>query len=244
MITPSEPEGTGFVLEYAGERIPFQIEFRRRKDLAISVLPNLRLEVVAPEGADQAAVLQRVKKRASWIFRQMRYFEQFQPARPQPSFQGGATHLYLGRQYRLKITEGSNESIRLIGKFFQVVTRPSSSPERVRHQLEDWYREHAKCLFAQRLQWFVESLTFLELDKTPKLVIRRMEKRWGSCTRAGNVLLNLDLVKAPSHCIDYVIVHELCHLKAHNHGPTFFHLLTRCMPDWKTRKERLDSLVM
>lgn len=243
MIENGEPGG-GFVLHYAGQRIPFRVEFRTRKDLAISVLPDLRVEVIAPEGSTLDAILPRVQKRAGWIRRQLRFFERYQPPKPKPSFVSGETHLYLGRQYRLKVSEGPAESVKLVGKFFRVVARQPSDTGRVNELLEGWYREHATTLFTERLQSAVESLPSLKLPHAPRLLVRRMEKRWGSCTRAGNILLNLDLIRSPTHCIDYVIIHELCHLKVHNHGPVFFRLLTRYMPDWKSRKERLDSIVL
>src|SRR5438309_6771177 len=108
MIEDGEPDG-GYLLSYAGQRIPFRIEYRPRKHLAISVLPDLRVEVVAPVGSPLGAILPRVQKRAGWIFRQLRFFEQYQPTQPEPSFVSGETHLYLGRQYRLKVTQGTAE---------------------------------------------------------------------------------------------------------------------------------------
>jgi predicted metal-dependent hydrolase len=71
-----------------------------------------------------------------------------------------------------------------------------------------------------------------------------MVRRWGSCTRSGRILLNLMLVTAPVTCIDYVIMHELCHLKEPNHGAGFFRLLSRFMPDWAIRKQKLDSFII
>ncbi len=234
----------GYVLHHAGQRLPFRVEFSDRKDLAISVLPDLRLEVVAPAGSALDAVLPRVQKRAGWIVKQLRFFEQYQPPKPKPSFVAGETHHYLGRQYRLKVAEGTAESVKLVGKFFRVVARRPSDTGRVKDLLGRWYREHATALFTDRLRAAVASLPHLALERPPRLLVRCMEKRWGSCTRAGTVLLNLDLIRAPVHCVDYVIVHELCHLKVHSHGPAFFRLLSRCMPDWKSRKDRLDSIIL
>jgi predicted metal-dependent hydrolase len=174
----------------------------------------------------------------------LRFFEQYQPTQPAPSFVSGETHLYLGRQYRLKVTQAASESIKLVGRYFRVEVRGPNEAGRVQALLDGWYREHAKRLFALRMVACLELTALLRLETPPKLIVRRMAKRWGSCTAAGNVVLNLDLVKAPIHCIDYVIVHELCHLKAPNHGKEFSRLLSRCLPDWEARKARLEAVTL
>jgi predicted metal-dependent hydrolase len=76
------------------------------------------------------------------------------------------------------------------------------------------------------------------------MIVRKMHKRWGSCARSGNVLLNSELVKTPLSCIEYVVMHELCHLMEQNHSPAFFRLLSRHLPDWRRRKERLERYVV
>lgn len=242
MIENGQPDG-GYLLHYGGDRIPFRIEFRPRKHLAISVLPEMQVEVVAPTGTPLDAIFARVEKRAKWIAKQLRFFEQYQPTQPKPSFVSGETHLYLGRQYRLKVTKGASDSVRLIGKYFQIATSDRTATH-IRGLLEGWYRDHARNVFTNRMQSCVQSIASLGLKEPPKLIIRRMEKRWGSCTAAGTILLNTELVKTPIHCIDYVIVHELCHLKQPNHGKAFYRLLTRCMPDWEARKMRLEAVTL
>jgi predicted metal-dependent hydrolase len=233
--------GGGYLLRYGGLAIPFQVEHRDRKDLAISVYPELRLEVVAPRSASDEHVLARVQKRAGWIVRQWRLFEQYRPAQPERRYLSGETHRYLGRQYRLKVRKGTPPRVKLIGRFLQVWSTDGTGGGGVRDLLEAWYRRHAERVFAQRLLHCLEAVRSLRLGQTPTLTVHKMEKRWGSCTTAGAIRLNVELVKAPVPCIDYVIVHELCHLKAHNHGPEFYRLLGRCMPDWEARKDRLET---
>jgi hypothetical protein len=240
-----EATGAGFQLRYGDLAIPFSIETGPRQRLSITVFPDLRLRVLAPEDADTAAILERVDRRAKWIAKQWRFFEESAPPTPPRLYVSGETHLYLGRQYRLKVRDlespQESEGVKLAGRFFWISTRDRSDKTRTKKLLESWYEAHAKALFANRLKKCLQNAHGLELDGAPLLVVRRMSKRWGSCTANGKVLLNLELVKMPLACIDYVIFHELCHLKAPHHGKEFYQLLKRNLPDWENRKKRLEE---
>jgi hypothetical protein len=240
MIENGQSNG-GYLLTHGSLRIPFQVEFGERKQLTIHVHPELRLEVLAPSGRDIDRVLKRVDARSGWIAKQWRYFEQFHPTSPARQYVSGETHLYLGRQYRLKVTRQAESSVKLIGRFLHVRHADKNDQAAIRELVSDWYQEHATRLFDTRLKKCLEGCKSLGLQESPKLTVRSMTRRWGSCTKAGNISLNFDLVKTPIHCIDYVIVHELCHLKIHNHSPAFYRLHSQCMPDWENRKQRLES---
>lgn len=242
MIENSQPGG-GYLLHHDGLAIPFRVERSDRKHLAITVHPELRLEVVAPLHATADAVLGRVEKRAKWIAKQWRYFQDHQPRQPARRFVTGETHRYLGRQYRLKVEGGSPASVRLAGRWFEILSPQPQDSDRVRELLETWYRSRARTMFPNRLAACVRSCSSLNLAEPPPLTIRKMTHRWGSCTVEGRLVLNLDLIQAPTTCIDYVITHELCHLKVRDHNRAFYSLLTRVMPDWEARKSRLERLL-
>lgn len=239
MIENGRKDGR-YVLVHGGQRVPFRIAFTERKRLVITVRPDMQVEVSAPCDRDIAQVLSRVERRATWILKQRRYFEQFQPTMPERRFVSGETHVYLGRQYRLKVAEGSPLEVKLIGRYFHVQHTDRDDASGISGLLENWYFGHAKNLFEHRLRHSLEECRSLQLRGIPSITVRKMKRRWGSCTKAGNISLNVELSKTPVYCIDYVLVHELCHLRIHSHTPAFYRLLTRCMPDWEKRKERLD----
>jgi predicted metal-dependent hydrolase len=242
MIKTASPHGA-HVIQFGGETIPFALEMRQRRRLSISVHPDRRVTVVAPEDCSLADVLARVQKRGAWITRQRAYFEQFHPLPHEKRYVSGETHLYLGRQYRLKIQNAATESVKLTGSYLHVAAANRHNSLLVQLLLDDWYRNHAKSIFHTRLLQCLDNAPSLRMPP-PAIFIRRMSRRWGSCTKAGNILLNLDLVKTPLYCIEYVIMHELCHLRIHDHSPSYYRLLSRCLPDWEKRKTRLDSYVI
>jgi len=231
------------ILQYGSEKIPFKVVFRERKHLSIDVHPDGQVIVIAPNTCTLDEIFKRVEKRAHWIAKQCVHFEAFRPFPKEKRYISGETHLYLGRQYRLKIQSSSEESVKLIGRYLHVYTFHTENSLQVEALLSQWYKNHAKGIFDARLDWCIENALSLRIPR-PNISIRRMTRRWGSCSRTGNILLNIDLVKTPLHCIEYVIMHELCHLRIHDHSQAYFRLLTRCMPDWKKRKERLDCFVI
>lgn len=226
-------------IAFGGKRIEFQIRRSERKTLAITVLPDTSVVVTAPRRADVEKIREKVRKRAAWIQKQRRFFERFLPALPPRNYVSGETHRYLGRQYRLKVLRGHPPGVKLIGPFLYVTAR-SGTKEDVRELLNKWYRARAKEQFTRRLAVWLEWCGRHKLPE-PELHVLKMPGRWGSSHTDGRIYLNPDLIRAPSVCVDYVITHEVCHLKHPNHDRCFFHLLDQLCPNWKITKQRLEE---
>lgn len=230
----------GFV-EYNNHRIEYRWRRSPRKTLSISVCPDGTVEVVAPMAAAPELVEQRVLRRAAWVLKQQKYFEQFRPRTPERRFVGGETHLYLGRQYRLKIEMGEQDRVSLRSGFFFLTLKAPTS-ENAKAALTSWYRERARTKLSERYDLAL-SRYCRRLPSVPALSIAPMKRRWGSYSRRGRITLNLDLVRAPIQCIDYVIAHELAHARHPYHSKSFFNLLDQMMPSWRAAKQRLETLM-
>ena len=228
-------------VEYGKEKICFAVVYTVRKTLEIAVHPDARVVVKAPGGTLLEAIRKRVAKRARWIRKQIAYFRKFEPHTPSRRYIGGETHLFLGRQYRLKIRKQNNNDVKLKGSYFYVMTPKPDNTQKVKDLLDEWYRKHARIIFSRRLEECYMHAKKLNIP-FPDIRLRKMSKRWGSCSKSGDILLNTALVKASVYCIDYVIMHELCHFKVHTHNNVYFRLLTKYMPDWEKRKERLERV--
>lgn len=230
------------IVQFGSKTIEFKLQYSSRKTLGISVLPDLSVIVTAPDNSyDLEKIKDKVKGRAAWILRQQTKFRKFLPKQPARQYVSGETHLYLGRQYRLKLSEGTPESVKLKSGYFFVTAEDKTDKQKIEKLMESWYRERARNLFEKKLTIALEKFKRYELTK-PHFRLRRMTKRWGTCSPTGIIHLNPDLIKAPSSCVEYVITHELCHLLHPFHDKVFFRLLQRIMPDWETRKARLERI--
>lgn len=229
-------------LTWGTDTIRYEVRFlASRQTLAIEVHPDSRVLVRAPVDCPEALIAERVQKRAAWISRQLAEFERYRPRTPVRQYINGESHLYLGRQYRLKLAEGDSASVKLTRGQLLVSLPGEPEPERVKTLLHRWYLDRARAVFTEVLD---ASLLHFKGVEQPRLIVRAMQSRWGSLSRAGTMTLNVNLVRAPRPCIEYVVVHELCHTKHRDHDARFFKLLGQVMPDWEQRKQRLEAALL
>lgn len=230
-------------LQYGTSQIDYTLEYAERKTLGIKVHPDKSVHVIAPTDTTTEAVKSKVKSKASWILKQQDFFLAFHPITPPRKFVAGETHLYLGKQYRLKLIKANREAVKLHGGNIEVHTKAIEDKEQVNKLLKKWYKQkaelHFNILFEEKLP-----LTKSFYKGEAKLKYRWMKMRWGSCDKNGVVHLNLELIKAPKKCIEYVMVHELCHLVHLDHSNAFYSLLQKVYPDWRKTKDKLEKLMV
>ncbi|MBF0620736.1 MAG: M48 family metallopeptidase [Magnetococcales bacterium] len=235
---------TSHSIFYGEDRIDFQTvtltDYPKRK-VAIHVHPDGSVQVDAPSETTDLEIEEAVRKKARWVLKHITEAQQ-QRAQVLPrQYISGESYFYLGRRHILKITEEPIEkaSIKMLRGRLEVRCE-TGNPGIIKDLLRGWYRKRAKEVFQRHLHAQVEQIPWLKSPPPWKLVV--MQKQWGSCSPKGKLSLNPHLVKAPRECVDYVLLHELCHLKEHNHSDRFYRLLDELMPGWKAVKGKLDGM--
>ncbi len=224
---------------FGSTQIDFTLEYASRKSLGITVTPTSDVLVKAPVDAPLDKIKAIVRKKAPWILKQQSFFLSFQPKTPTRRYVSGETHLYLGRQYRLNIIESEKTAVILRGGFLVVHT---PNKEQAKTLLTAWYLQKATEKFHQIATPLIEKFKKYKVEPSA-IVLNDMPTRWGSCTPKGKIILNPELIKAHKGCIEYVIIHELCHLVHHDHTQKFIALQTKEMHDWTKWKQKLEVLL-
>jgi predicted metal-dependent hydrolase len=224
-------------LVFGSREIFFELSYQDRKTLGIRVYPDCRVKVIAPYNTTEEKLKTKLREKAPWIIKQQLEFLSYHPLTPPRKYVNGETHLYLGRQYKLRIQKATANEVKLFRGRLLVLKKDNTSAKNL---LSEWYREKASAHFEETLKKTLPLFARYNINQ-PELQIRQMPTRWGSCTPKGKVILNPELIKAPKGSIEYVIIHELCHLIHHNHTRAFYDLQETIMPDWKKWKERLEN---
>ena len=207
----------------------------------IHVYPNGNVEIEAPEGREPDQIRAAAQRRARWIFQHRNAAIAARREALPREYVSGETHFYLGRRHKLVVKEANAQpsGVKLLRGRLEV-TLPVADRAAIRRRLNAWYSARAAEYLAIKVSEVMTRLAWIK--SPPSLKLMRMRTQWGSCSPGGDIYLNPALVRAPRHCIEYVILHELCHLLEHNHSKRFFSLLTKHMPGWESAKIELDSL--
>ena len=227
-------------IEYGTTTIHYSLDYVARKTLGIAVRPDGSVEVKAPCEATIEQIRKGVYHKAQWILKQQEDFHEFGLRMPERRYVNGESHLYLGRQYMLRITEGAQSRVLYHSNILEVECKDKSKAKEV---LQSWYKERAAIKMMAYAQPLIER--FKVYDVAPSSIeLREMKSRWGSCTKNGKIILNTELIHTSRICIEYVILHELCHLVHKNHSKSFYELLEHEMPLWKKWKMKLEKQMM
>jgi len=226
-----------YSFNFGSRTIAYSILFSQRKTLGITVNPNMEIIVKAPENSSLELIESKVRKRAAWIIKQQNYFLTFHPMPKDKKYVTGESHYYLGKQYRIEVIAGKKNDVSYKGRYIQIISNGKSSVEKL---LNQWYKAKAKEKFQEIANPLIDKFKKYGVEPSG-IFIQNMKTRWGSCTPKGKIILNPELIKSPKGCIEYVIIHELCHLVHHGHNQKFFDLQAKECPLWERWKKKLEQ---
>ncbi len=225
--------------QFGSKKIHFHLSFSNRKSLGITITPDMEVLVIAPKNTPVEKIKEKLKSKAAWIIKQQGFFLSFHPRMPRRKYVSGETHLFMGRQYRLQVKSGNQDQVKKSGWLLEITAKDRTKVGRL---LKQWYRERAQEKFAEIALPLIHRFKTFQVNPMG-FSLQEMPTRWGSCTAKGKIILNPELVKAPKGCIEYVIIHELCHLIHRDHTQKFVDLQSKMMRDWEKWKSKLERLL-
>jgi predicted metal-dependent hydrolase len=215
------------------------LKSRVKGKILIKIDRDLRVIASAPKYVSNRDVIESVRKRLDWIQEQLQKFSKLDPLQIPKQFCNGELHPYLGIDYPINIIETSPNKILLTENTLEIHSK-NTDANKIKSLMNVWYKAEAKKLFDARVNHLLSKTDWV--TKKPSISTRTMKSRWGSCSTSGSIRLNSQLIKTPLICIDYVILHELCHIAEMNHSQCFYRLLDQVMPEWREVKRELDRL--
>lgn len=225
-------------LQLSNREIPIELQYGYRRRLTLTVYPDRRIVARIPYGSPKRKVEEYFHKKTRWMLKHLKHFEQH-PPESEKTYSEGEEFDYLGNKVKLKLTTGATR-IALRGEDLIVRVKDPADKDMIARVIDRWYRKKAIEVLSPRYHEMLDRLKYLELPET-SLRFYKMKRRWGSCSAKGVVTLNTELIKKAPESIDYVILHELCHLKVPAHNKAFYDLLESVLPDWKTRRGKLNG---
>jgi len=224
-------------IEYKSRIIEFELIRRKRKTMGISIEPPNIVKVAAPFKVPEYIILEKVLGKADWIIKKLDEFSAKGITTTKKAFQTGELFLYLGENYALNIVLDAKYKrpiIELQGKEICIHTSLDDK-DKLRIAMEKWLRKKAMEVISERVKYFQRYFSKVPIG----IVIKEQKKRWASCTGKDKLLFNWRCVMASGEVIDYIVLHELCHMVHKNHSKDYWNLVSSLMPDYKKKQDWL-----
>ncbi|ABR50335.1 protein of unknown function DUF45 [Alkaliphilus metalliredigens QYMF] len=226
-------------VQLKNETIDIVVEHRNRKTVEIQIKPPGVVKVLVPKRVVHKDVVSVLQSKQEWIEIKLAEVREKEKHRKEYTFTNGENFLYLGERFPLRLVKDETVPIPMV-ELVQgglCVWSDVIEAEQVRRALETWYRRQT----SERVLHYIEKHK-MQLNCMPVNVkVKEQKKRWGSCSSRGNLMFNWRLSMAPERVLEYVVVHEMCHLIYFNHSKDFWHLVESCIPDYKIRKKWLKT---
>jgi predicted metal-dependent hydrolase len=227
---------------YQFQNIEFRIVYSRRRTLGISILPDSSVIVRAPYRTSVKTISRIIQEKSAWIIKHRDSYRQKEKRKLNSSLIAGEKQLFRGKECVLQISQSKKPFVRFIENTIEVGLDNTDDQLAIRRLLYFGYKTEATVIYTELLDKALKTHEN-QMFKPVGLIIRTMKSRWGSCSKKGLITLSTELIKLPDIYIEYVIIHELCHLKHHNHGKEYYNLLSELFPAWKKVRKELREYI-
>jgi predicted metal-dependent hydrolase len=224
------------------ENIEFKVIYSGRRSIGISVLPDSSVIVRVPYLTSYKTISRIVTEKSGWVLKHRDNYRRLDNNSINRSYTSGETHLFRGNESVLRIEKSGRSYARFYDGTIELGTDKTDDAQLIKRLLYKGYKNEALILFPELMNKVLREHEN-QMFKPTGLVIRTMKRRWGSCSNKGVITLSTELIKLSDLYIEYVITHELCHLKHHNHGPHFYRLLSEVFPEWKIVRKELRKYI-
>ena len=223
------------------KEIPYKNRFSRRRTISITISPDRGVVVGAPYRTSAGTIDKIVRGKSEWINRTLDGFSSLKRIDKKDGYADGDEIMLFGRFHKLRIIPSSESFIRLAdGDTIEAGSVGANDQVLARAMLERWYSRTAKQKLTRMFAEILEKHASYGFGPSC-FCVRKMKKRWGSCSSKGKIAVSYDLVRLDDIFSEYVIIHELCHLKHHNHSSDYYRLLSEVFPTWKSIRKELRT---
>ena len=237
-------ETVSITLPSSKKIVSVKLDRKSMKTCRLKVYPSQEIVLSMPKTVPTTWAEEFLVDKGTWIESKLDAFRKTIGYAATDEIRDGFSIKFLGEDMLFVVTECEKEKVYSEGKIIHICCRDANDQAKIQRQFENWWRKQAKALLQERTEYWYPIIEKYGIPM-PKVSVRKMKTLWGSCNhRTQNLIFNLELIKKPLHCIEYIVVHELLHIKVRLHNEEFTTLLSRYFPNWKLLKEELNDFIV